>query len=78
VLDIARYFHFRGISNKAGFGTHGKPLFALPCFTPNLGSKLAGSLIGTSLAIPLFPKVFRDLPLLKSTKKHPVFDAKKV
>jgi len=54
-----------------------KPMFALHCFTPNRGSKIAGSLIGAYRANPYGSSVSSDSPPPIPTKKHPIFDAKK-
>ena len=55
-----------------------KPMFALHCFTPNRGSKIAGSLIEQKRANPYGSRDSSDSPPPIPTKKHPISDAKKV
>jgi len=55
-----------------------KPMFALHCFTPNRGSKIAGSLIDANRANHYGSSVSSDSPPPIPAKKRPIFDAKKV
>jgi len=55
-----------------------KPLFALHCFTPNRGSKIAGFLRDVKRAILLFSMVCHVLTLPEFTENSPISDAKKV
>jgi len=55
-----------------------KPMFALHCFTPNRGSKIADSLIESNRTNPYGSSDSDDLAPPIPTKKHPIFDAKKV